>query len=271
VASLQLAAATFGFLYRAPLSDALKSIAAAGYEAVELSAGPPHIDLSAHGSTERAELKRLLARAGLSCVATNPIELNAISANADLAAATLRQYRAALELSADVEAQAVVMVTGRRNPLIPMPEQDARAALSRHLEVLAPLAEKLGVTLALETVPYGFLESATELSTYVAELGVRNLGMTVDCANVFTAGYDPVVELQSSAAHLSVVHISDSWRDRWAHTQVNHGELDFAAIGSALRSIEFTGPSVYELVDGEDPEPRLRADWTALRSWGWSA
>jgi sugar phosphate isomerase/epimerase len=45
--------------------------------------------------------------------------------------------------------------------------------------------------------------------------------------------------------------------------------VDFTAFARALAAAGFTGPTVYELADGEDPGPRLDADLTALAAAGW--
>ena len=70
--------------------------------------------------------------------------------------------------------------------------------------------------------------------------------------------------------YLAIAHVSDAWRTRWAHTSVGRGEVDFAAFAQALTAAGFAGPTVYELVDGEDPAPRLPADLAALEKAGWS-
>jgi hypothetical protein len=47
--------------------------------------------------------------------------------------------------------------------------------------------------------------------------------------------------------------------------------VDFAGFAAALAANSaFTGPTVYELVDGEDPGPRLAADLDALARAGWT-
>ena len=112
-ATLPLAAATYGFLYHLSLEDSLREIAEAGFELVELSASPPHIDLSDFTSEKRRRLNQELERLQLRCVATNAIELNPTSANEQLSHATFHQYRTAIELAADVGADSVVMITGR--------------------------------------------------------------------------------------------------------------------------------------------------------------
>ena len=41
-------------------------------------------------------------------------------------------------------------------------------------------------------------------------------------------------------------------------------------LGALAANAAFTGPTVYELVDGEDPAPRLAADLAALNKAGWA-
>ena len=151
----------------------------------------------------------------------NPIELNPISSNAELATATYRQYRAAIELAADLGAAAVVMITGRRSPLIPMPEAQAKNLLRTHLDQLLPVAAKLGVTLTFDaraatvalTAERGFVG-------FIEEFEIAGLAITVDCPNILFAGADPAAEIRANADLVKLAHISDSWHERWAHAQI---------------------------------------------------
>jgi sugar phosphate isomerase/epimerase len=268
---LPLAATTFGFLYRCSRDDAFRQIASADYHLVELAAGPPHFDLSAMGADVRRDVKRDLEKYGLQCVSTNPLELNPISANPELAEASYRQYRAAIELSADLGAANVVMISGRMSPLVPMPQLQAKALLRDQLARLVPVAQKLGVTVSVEAVPYGFLQTATDIAQFIDEFELTDVGITLDCANLHFIGSDSAAEMMDQFEKVRVVHISDSWRDRWAHTQVGRAEIDFAEIGATLQRLKFTGPTVYELADPEDPASRFRSDWDHLSKWGWTA
>jgi sugar phosphate isomerase/epimerase len=251
------------------LDDSLRDIADAGYERLELTLGPPHIDLSAFDRDARHRVTRCISSAGLTAVSTNAIELNPISGNADFRELTYRQYRAAIEFSAELGGASVVMITGRRNPLIPMPQEQAKNLLRAHLERLLPVAGSLGVTIALEPVPFGFMQTAAEVAAFVRELGADHLGIALDCANSYVAGADPVEEARASGELTTIVHISDAWRTKFAHTQLGTAEIDFAAFAAALRESGYLGTTVYELVDGDDPAPRLRADRAVLSGWGW--
>ena len=41
-------------------------------------------------------------------------------------------------------------------------------------------------------------------------------------------------------------------------------------LSAALAEISYQGPAIYELVDGEDPVPRIAADLRTLEAAGWS-
>ena len=169
---MPLGTALFGFLYRADREQAMRQIAEAGYRLLEISAVPPFVDLTDVSAEERRRIFSELERYDLECVSVNPVELNPISTNSELSAACYHQYRTAIELTAELGGESIVLITGRRNPLIPAPEAMARGLLRNHLARLAPVARRLGVTICLETVPYGFLQTAAELAQFIEESGI---------------------------------------------------------------------------------------------------
>jgi sugar phosphate isomerase/epimerase len=268
--SMPLGTALYGFLYRAEREQALRQISEAGYRLVELSATPPFLDLSDVSAGERRQIRVEFERYELSCVSVNPVELNPISTNSGLSSACYHQYRTAIELTAELGGESIVMITGRRSPLIPVPEDQARELLRGHLARLAPVAVRLGVTVCLEPVPYGFLQTADEIAGFIEESGIEGIGIVLDCANSFFAKADLGQEVDASAEFLKLVHISDSWLDRWGHTEVGTAEIDLRAFARALERRGYSGATIYELVDGQDPAPRLRADLERLSEWGWS-
>lgn len=267
---LPLSGCTFGWLHRAPLASALRSLAAGGIRSVELTTAPPHLFTRHFGRYERLELARLLRDLGLSVVSVNPsfADINLISTNPEIRAVSEAQVAAEIELAADLGAEFVVVIPGRRHALAPAPDDAARAVLSQALGRLLHRAEELGVTIALENSPYGYLGSSADLLALVTEWDSPRLRVTYDAANAL-AQEDPANGVARLGEYLALAHVSDTWRARWAHTSVGRGEVDFAAFAAALAAAGFTGPTVYELVDGEDPEPRLATDFAALAKAGW--
>jgi sugar phosphate isomerase/epimerase len=269
-APLPLAGCTFGWLHRAPLADALRVLAGHGVRSVELTTAPPHLFTPSFGRYERLELARLLRSLGLRVLSVNPsfADLNLISTNPELRSASLRQLVAEVELAHDLGAPFVVVIPGRRHALVPAPPEAARAVLDDALSVLAARADSLGVTVCLENSPYGYLGTADELAEVVRASGSPRLRLVYDVANAL-AQENPASGVAAAAGYLALAHVSDTWRNRWAHTSPGRGEVDFAAFARALAAAGFTGPTVYELADGEDPGPRLAADLTALAAAGW--
>lgn len=266
---MQLGTSTYAYLYQYSLEDSLREIARAGYTVVEIANAQPHIAAEATGLYERRCLTRLMTSLGLECVSVNPTELNLISPNAGLRRSSLAQYIETIRFARDIGAAQVVVVPGRRSALSPSPEADSLELLEQQLAVLVPEAKRAGVVLALETSPYGFLGTGGDVARVVDLIGDEHLAIAFDCANVVT-NEDVAQGVRDVAHRLSLAHVSDTWLDRFAHTSPGRGDIDFQAYADALREIGWDGPTIYELVDGEDPVPRSPDDIARFESCGWS-
>ena len=270
--ALPLAGCTFGWLHQAPLVDALRALSAHGVRQIELTTAPPHLFARHFGSYARKDLARLLLRLRLEVASVNPsfADINLISTNPEIRAVSERQLIAEIELAADLGARYVVVIPGRRHALAPASDAAARAVLDEGLGRLLRRATELGVTIALENSPYGYLGSSADLLDIARAWDSPRLRVAYDAANAL-AQEDPAAGVARLGEYLALAHVSDAWRTRWAHTSVGRGEVDFAGFAAALAAnTAFAGPTVYELVDGEDPEPRLAADLGALARAGWA-
>ena len=270
MAGLPLAGCTFGWLHRAPLADALRELAAHDVRTVELTTAAPHLFTRHFGSYERKDLARLLRGLGIQVISLNPsfADINLVSTNPEIREISERQLAAEIEFAADLGAGYVVVIPGRRHALAPAPDEAAKAVLGEGLSRLLDRATAVGVTIALENSPYGYLGAAADLLAVVRDFDSPRLRVTYDVANAL-AQEDPADGVALLGEYLGLAHVSDTWRNRWAHTSVGRGEVDFAGFAGALTAAGFAGPTVYELVDGEDPAPRLAADFAALDKAGW--
>ena len=269
--TLALSGCSFGWLHLAPLPDALRALARHGFRSLELTTAPPHLFAPALGPYERRELTAMLNALRLQIVSVNPsfADINLVSTNPEIREISERQLLANIELAADLGARYVVVIPGRRHALAPAPAEAARAVLDAGLARLLARAEPLGVTIALENSPYGYLGRSGDLVEIVERWRSPWLRITYDVANAL-AIEDPAEGVRRAGEYLALAHVSDTWRSKWAHTSVGAGEVDFGGFARALGEIGFTGPTVYELVDGADPEPRLPADLAALAAAGWA-
>jgi sugar phosphate isomerase/epimerase len=265
---LRVGMTTFGFLFRTSLAEALETIAAAGYRDVEIADVAPHLGTDA-SQAERREVAALLDRLGLRCTSLNPPELNLVSPNPQIRELALREYSASIRLCHDLGAPVQMVIAGRRNVLVPMPQDEAIGLAEQQLAALLEVAHDTGVTLAVETVPFGFIETTAEVAGLVRKFDDDLLGIAVDCANTY--GREDIADgVRLAGADLRMAQFSDSWKARWAHTSIGRGEIDFGSFRRVLEEIGFRGPCIYELVDGEDPAPRIAADLRTLQDAGWS-
>jgi sugar phosphate isomerase/epimerase len=270
--TLPLAGSTFGYLQHRSLSEALDDLAAHGLDQVELTPMPPHLHPPGFGAYDRRALRRRLDRLGLRCLSVNPgfVDINVISTNPDFRELSLRQIEEGIGLAHDLEARFHVVVPGRRHALSPAPAADARAVLLDGLARVLRVAERAGVVLALENSPYGFLGKADDLVGISDEVGDPGLRLCYDVANAL-AQEDPAGGVRLIGPRLGLAHVSDTPRAPWRHTSPGRGEVDFAAFAAALAGVGYAEATVYELVDEEDPGPRLADDLAALRTHGFGS
>ncbi|NKQ57898.1 sugar phosphate isomerase/epimerase [Amycolatopsis sp. K13G38] len=269
--ALALGGTTYSWLHQATLTEALGHLADAGFRQVEITSAAPHLQARGFGKYERHELLRTLRSLGLAVSSTNPgfLDINLISPGNGFRRASVEAILDELELAHDLEAPVVIVMPGRRHALSPAPDEACRWWLDQALGILLERAERLGVTIALETNPYGYLGDARDLSTLVDHIGHRNLGIAYDVAN--TINQEDAWEGVRTAGHrIRIAHMSDTWRARWAHTSPGRGEVDFERFGEALRSVGFDGVTIFELIDMEPPLPRLHDDIAAFGKLGWS-
>jgi sugar phosphate isomerase/epimerase len=80
---------------------------------------------------------------------------------------------------------------------------------------------------------------------------------------------DPAEGLAAISPYLALVHLSDTTRARWQHAPVGRGDIDFPGFAAALDASGYTGPSIMEIVDLEQPAAALIDSGHALSELGW--
>lgn len=268
---LTLSGCSFGWLPFEPLDTALADMAEHGFSTFELTTAPPHVHSLGMDREERTQLARRLDRFGLRAISTNATfcDINLVSTNPDFRRLSVDQIACELDLAADLGAVTVVVIPGRLHALAPAPADRLRSYLVESLTPLLDRADALGVNLALENSPYGYLRTGKELVDVADEVDHPRLGIVYDVANALVVE-DPIEGLATVAHRLVLIHLSDTWRDRWTHTSPGRGDVDFEAFAKALRRIGYGGHNVYELIDMEPPSPRLEADIAAFEAAGFS-
>ena len=267
--ALQLGTAIYTYLWECPLEEAIERCARLGFEILELTTTPPFLWPAHFGPYERRRLRRRLLDAGVQIFSLNPtfLDLNIISLNPAIRAASVAEAKENVKLAADLDAEVVVLAAGRRHPLIPSPYQQAEEVAVEAIGECVSLAAEMGITIGIENVPGLFVSTGSQIARLVESIGSTNCRVVFDVANAHMVE-DPASGLREVAPYLALVHYCDTRKDAWAHLPVGMGEVDFAASTQVLREVGYTGPVILETTYPEDPDGGIRSSIEELAGLG---
>jgi sugar phosphate isomerase/epimerase len=131
------------------------------------------------------------------------------------------------------------------------PEQlDAQAELLRGLMALC---RRHGVVLNLHNHTYEVENGMHDLKGTLARIPDMKLGPDLNW--LVRGGVDPVTFLETYGARIVFLHIRDQKADGTWSEAVGEGDMNYAAIGTALRKVNFSGDAVIELAHEADFKP----------------
>ncbi len=269
--SLKLGAAQYPYLWDYSLEEALMHLSDIGFKYVELMSTPPHIWPRRLAKKGRENIRNLFDKHSLELVALNPtfLDLNLASTNPGLKKETVTQIKEQIDLAHDLKAKIVVIIAGKRHPLIAPPfgrtwEEFAKEAI---LECVRH-AEKRHVIFGLENGPTLFIEKTSQLKQIVEEIDSEYMKIVFDVAN--TTMIEPVLPaINELKDHIVHVHLSDTSPEKWTHSPIGTKNIDFKLIGRKLQEINFQGISIIELTSVENPDDAYLDSKKKLEQWGW--
>ena len=164
----------------------------------------------------------------------------------------LEAQRAALNNAHFYGAEAILLIPGVVTPSVSYREAGTRSR--KQIEQLLPLAETLGVYIALEEVgdQGKFLLSPLEFAAYLDDFKSRWIRAYFDVGNVMPMGF-PQDWIRTLGPRIVKVHLKDY--DPKTHRFVNLGEgtVDWASVRQAFVEIGYSGTYTVELPAGDQP------------------
>ncbi len=237
--------------------------AAAGYEAAELVMRKEGKLSPATDASGRRKIIKAAEREGIELVS---MVMSHVSGNllacGDDQRKGIQETLAGLKAASDMGIECLLHTLGWLSA--DLFYEDAYANTVRALKHIAPEAERLGVTLALEFVWNGFLFSPLEVRRLCDEIGSERVGFYFDPGNMAVFQF-PQHWVRAIGHHLKMVHMKD-WKGRALNggwTALLEGEVDFRAVMKELRAIGYNGPLISEvepsLATLEDTAKAIRA------------
>ena len=129
---------------------------------------------------------------------------------------------------------------------------DAWTRSQREVTRLIPLAEQLGIVIAVENVWNKFLLSPIEFRDYVDSFRSRWVRAYFDIGNVVLTGF-PQDWIRTLGSRIIKLHVKDfTFADRNARfVALREGEIDWPAVHKALAGIGYKGSATVELPGGD--------------------
>lgn len=254
-----LAYSTNGFT-RTDLAGALKGIAAAGYEGVELLADAPHWRPDDLAPAALDALRAALAESGLRlsninantavCLWRSPppeavFEPSLSHADPETRARRMYHARAAVDLAAALGAPCVSVTSGRTQPDVG-PERGFDH-FADTLRELCRYADDRGVRIGIEAEPALLVERTSEVLDLIERVGHPGLGANLDVGHAVCIGEDPAESIRRLAGRIWNVHVEDIRGGKHHHRIPGEGDLDFGLIFRALATANYRGGVTVEL------------------------
>lgn len=131
---------------------------------------------------------------------------------------------------------------------------------SEGIAELVPFAESVGVKMGIENVWNKILLTSGEMKAFIEQFNSDYVGCLFDVGNVIPFGY-PEQWIRHLGAHVIAVHFKDFRRNVGTgdgFVDLLEGDVDFAAVVSALEEVGFDGPVVAEMIPHYPRLPMVR-------------
>jgi len=246
---------------KVPVEEAIRAIAEAGYDGVELCL--EHPDLLPERLTEDrcAQVAAVASTLGL--------EIATISYHGDSDPLELRWNRAlaAVALAPALGTDVVILNSPRPGDDRPGNLADQfRSQLANQLE----MADVVGVTVALEPEPGLLVDGCSDMAELIDELGSSRLKVNLDVGHAWLTEADLPAAICALGEHVAAVHVEDMAGGEHRHLVPGTGEMDLAGVVAALRAAGFGGWLTVDLFDiADDPDAAARASLDYMRDLLW--
>jgi len=265
---------TYSYTLTHTARGCLETLPARGYTEFELMMYPGHLWPADTDQAARRDLRRLVEANGLTVTTLNMpnIDLNVAGASAEMRAYTLANLKSVVELAGDLGVPGVVIGPGKANPLLPMPRERLLGHFYKALDVLEPLATKVGTALYVENMPFAFLPGIEALMQALDGYGNERIGVVYDVANGHFINEDIGAALKRCQSRVKIVHLSDTNQKVYKHDAVGLGTVDFAPIPGYLAQIGFSRKPILEIIaPNADREIDDSAAKLVAMGWGKAA
>jgi inosose dehydratase len=234
------------YLTHGSMDGAVRDIAAAGYQGVEMFDGN-----LAEYEDKPEELRGIMEEAGISLVS---VYTGANFIYADILPDELHRIQRAAELAATFGAERLVVGGGARRAA-GTTDQDYQR-LGNALDTVTDIAAAAGLSASYHPHLGTIVESPDELERLMP---LTRIGFCPDTAHLAAGGADPAATIRKYRDRIHHVHLKDLHKETLSFLPLGQGELDFPDIVQAVQESGYDSWLMVEL-DEYGGDPRAAAE-----------
>jgi sugar phosphate isomerase/epimerase len=238
----------------------LEALAAEGFSAVEVFATRSHVDY--HDPQAGRDLAAWCAASGVRLHSVHaPITeflrgttwgppFSTGTASPEQRARTIDECTRALTLAETAPYQHLVLHLGVPDEYAPPTGDNQRDGVLRTLDALIPVAERVGVRIAVEVIPNA-LSTARQLVRLIEDEELPQLGICLDVGHARLQG-DVMDALETVAGYLVTTHLHDNRGHADDHLVPFDGVIDWGELLIGFQKVGYDGTLLLELAAGAE-------------------
>jgi sugar phosphate isomerase/epimerase len=238
--------------------------ASRGLQYVEIRSERPY---ALPQDVERGELESIQEK--LVSLSLKPIihsavyDINVASLNPLIRKASIRQTLESIRFATKIGAKIVIIHPGRLpKDYPPAYLKNSRINLLTSLNVMARMAGRMGVMLAIENSPRGrahrLVTSPQEHLHILQRVGSTHLGALLDIGHAHTWGVDVREYIKSLSDYILLFHLHDNRGQADDHLPLGRGTIDFRGIGEEIQRMKKHHPVILNMRRKEDIAESIR-------------
>ena len=258
----RLGVSTFPFM-EGGMEAFLEFVSSLGLRYVEIRSERPYAlpqDLEREGAEG---LREKLQALGLEPILHSAVyDINLASLNPLIRRASIRQTVESIRLASLLGAKIVVIHPGRLPKNYPREYlSNSRINLLTSLRIMARIAGRMGVTLAVENSPRGRahrLVATPQEHLYILEkVSSPHIGALLDLGHAHTWGFDLREYINLLKDHVVAFHIHDNHGSSDEHLPLGKGNMDVRGVMEEIRSMDRALPVILILHNRKDVSESL--------------
>jgi len=250
---MKLSQSTFVY-FNYPLKEAIKRIAEAGYEGVEIWGGRPHAYRDDLTKSELKDIRSLIKGEGLEVSAFIPAQFryptSLVSPKEKVRNDSIDYIRGSFDIAIALGTHKVTVCPG--HTLFGQSLENGWELLKESLSKLIKYAQQYDITLLLEPVhkmESDLVVTVNDALKIIREVGSSNMGVLLDtghCAVNKEALADCIKKITASKC-IFHIHLDDNNGDMDEHLIPGEGKIDFIPFLKELKKINYQGFLTIEL------------------------